>query len=157
MSSTWNGTGRNDTVPMYLVQKYKSILQRHFETEFIHLWKLQPWREDDGQPKRRNQVFEEPPPPCFFTPALSYFSLVFVMEHNWQLKYPNNRSHHLSRPINYPPNPPILAELTFALLHFSLRIFDHQRSTLTEDFHSCDAQLSETQGPEWAGRSRNFK
>ena len=74
------------------------------------------------------------PPPSFFTPALSYFSLVFVMEHNWQLKYPNNRSHQLSRPINYPPNPPILAELTFALLHFSLRIFDHQRSTLTEDF-----------------------
>ena len=74
------------------------------------------------------------PPPCFFTPALSYFSMVFVMERNWQLKYPNNRSDHLSRPINYPPNPPILAELTFALLHFSLRIFDHQRSTLTEDF-----------------------
>ena len=41
------------------------------------------------------------PPPCFFTPALSYFSLVFVMEHNWQLKYPKNRSHQLSRPINF--------------------------------------------------------
>ena len=59
---------------MYLVQKYKSILQRHFETEFIHLWKLQPWREDDGQPKRRNQVFEEKsPPPLFFHPCSFIF------------------------------------------------------------------------------------